>query len=264
MKRIYLGLLGLGICLVVTLVAYIFLIPNTESIDRYIAIPDKPNDFDAYTREIWKGGYNDLCDLPEEYWKRPEFFGTSWETSKKEYYDNPNYGMWGVYGQGNIPSKAGYTFENFKEGDEFELCTFFHNGFGVWTYQGFELLPIENEYFEVLTEPSELTVSPTFPVFEDGWVQKIRVKVRVKETPPIGSYQLGFDVATPSQKYSSEKNSEVLHMTINKEDYYTDCLKYLKDEERCNFLINNREKKYVAGGSYKTSQIPFQLGVTIK
>ena len=250
-------------CLLV-LAAYISLTPKVNSLERYEEIPEKPSDFTAFYREIWSGGYTDLCELEEAYWKQPEFYGDSWKNSKEKFYDNPNYGMWGVYGQGNVPMQASYTFENFKKGDEFEMCTFFHNGFGVWTYQGFELVPIENEYFEVILEPSELTVSPTFPVFEDGWTKKIRVKVRVKQTPPQGTYNLGFDVAPPSDKYSKQMTSEVLHLTVNKESYLTDCIKFLGDEQRCNDLINGREKKYVPGGTYKHNKDIFSLQVVIK
>jgi len=262
MKKIYFfGFAGAGI---ITLVLYLLLIPSVESISRYEAIPEKPDDFTAYSREIWSGGLTDLCSLDDAYWKQPEFYGDSWKNAREKFYDNPNYKLWGVYGQGNIPMKMGYTFTNFKEGDEFELCTFFHNGFGLWTYQGFKLIPQENEYFKVIITPDELTLSPTFPVFEDGWANKIKVKIIVKKTPPIGTYEIGFDVAPPSQEYSSKKTKEVLEMKIEKSEYLKDCIDFLKDEERCTELINGREKKYVAGGTYKASVLPFALQIRIQ
>jgi len=253
------SVIGIGIAMIF----YALLIPNVTAINRFESIPEKPDDFDAYVRDIWKGSYVELCDMDEGYWKQPEFYGSSWENAKNSFYDNPDYSKWGVYGQGNMPREIGYTFENFKKGDEFELCSFFHNGFGVWTYQGFKLVPIENEYFDIEITPNELTVTPTFPVFEDGWTRKIKIKIIAKEDMPIGNYIVGFNTVEPNADYSRQETKKTLELTIDKELYKEECNRFI-DEEKCNYLINNREKKYVNGGSYQTSTPSLKIVVVIK
>lgn len=264
MKKLIMVGGGIGICFILAVALYIFLTPSVQSIKRFESIPEKPKDFTAYTREIWSGAYVELCDLPEEYWRQPEFYGNAWETAKNSFYNNPNYGMWGVYGQGNIPAQVSYSFENLKEGDSFKFCTFVHNGFGIWTYQGFKLIGNENEYFELRFSEDEFVVAPTFPVIEKDWTKKIEVELYVKKTPPIGNYQMEMNIVSPSEEFSRKQTANTLSLTINKEAYMQDCIKYLKDSTRCEDLINNREKKYVNGGSYQPSVPPLILGVRIK
>jgi len=248
-----------------SLIGYIILIPKTTAtMNRFESIPQKPNDFDAYTRDIWKGAFVELCDISEKYWMQPEFYGSAWENAKEDFYNNPDYSRWGVYGQGNMPREIGYTFENLKQGEEFELCTFFHNGFGIWTYQGFQLVSNENEYFDVEIAPNLLTMSPTFPVFENGWVQKIKIKLIAKQDILVGSYKIIIDTTAPPEKYAREETKRVLQMTINKDKYKEECFRFLKDEERCNYLINNREKKYFDGGAYQPSEPLLKLKIQVK
>ena len=256
---VFIIVIGIGIAMVL----YVSLIPQTSAINRFEAIPERPNDFDAYTRDIWSGAYNDLCEINDGYWKQPEFYGSSWTNAFKTFYDNPDYSKWGVYGQGNMPREISYSFTNLKKGDEFELCSFFHNGFGVWTYQGFQLIPIENEYFDIEITPNQLTVSPTFPVFEDGWTQKIEIKLIAKTDVPIGNYVLGFETQEPNPEYAREETQKTLSLTVNKDLYKEECNRYMS-EEKCNYLINNREKKYVNGGSYQTERLPLKIIVNVK
>lgn len=261
-------LVGIGIFVGLALIIAGILIlptPTVSSIERYESIPEMPDDFYAYTREIWGGAYVELCDLPEEYWRRPEFYGDSWKISKANFYDNPNYKMWGVYGQGNVPREIGYSFENLKKGDEFTLCSFFHNGFGVWTYQGFELVPVgENEYFDIEITPNEFIMAPTFPVFEKEWVKKITITIKVKETPPKGTYVFGFTAEKPSDDFSRQATRDTLNMEVDKDLYMQDCVKSLGDTIRCENLIALREKKYVAGGSYRPSVNPLTISFEVK
>lgn len=248
------------------LIGYAILTPSVSSsnLNRFESIPEKPNDFTAYTREVWAGGLTDLCTLDENYWNQPEFYGNSWNIAKEKFYTNPDYSKWGVYGQGNIPQSIGYTFENLKEGDEFTLCTFFHNGFGVWTYQGFKLNIEDNEYFDVEITPNELTMSPTFPVFEDGWTRKIEIKLIVKKKPEVGDYIFNLKAFAPSQEYSKSETKRILGMEVNKEEYKEECLRFLGDENKCEKLINLREKKYVEGGSYQTEQPLMAINIKVK
>jgi hypothetical protein len=237
---------------------------SNEELNRFKAIPEKPKDFDAYTREVWSGGLTDLCEIKEAYWKQPEFYRNSWNIAKERFYTNPDYSKWGVYGQGNIPQKIGYDFTNLKVGDEFTLCTFFHNGFGIWTYQGFKLIMEENEYFDIKITPNELTTNPTFPVFEDGWTKKIQIKLKVKKEIPKGNYNFKMNVVEPTDEYARKETRRILELEINKEEYSKECLRFLKDKEKCTRLINLREKKYVNGGSYQTNQPLLDLFINVK
>lgn len=263
----------IGIIIIIATITTSINLKQKEVINRYETIPEKPADFDAYTRDIWSGAYLDLCEVGEDYWQQPEFYNGdssingdkgSWEIARKAFYDNPDYSRWGVYGQGNIPKEISYSFTNLKEGDEFTLCSFFHNGFGIWTYQGFKLIPLENEYFDVEITPNQLTLSPTFPSFTKDWTQKVQVTIRVKKPIPSGQYELGFDVTEPDPEYSRLKTKETLQMYINKDLYKEECIRFLKDEERCNYLVNNREKKYVAGGIYKTTEPLLKVKIIVK
>lgn len=238
---------------------------NTPKINRFEVIPEKPDDFDAYTREVWLGSLTDLCEIEDSYWNQPEFYGSSWKISKEHFYDNPDYSKWGVYGQGNIPKEISYTFSNLKKGDEFTLCSFFHNGFGIWTYQGFRLVPIENEYFDVELTPNELTTSPTFPIFIEGWAQKIKIKLTAKKNIPAGIYELGFDVTEPSGEYSREQVKDILKVgQYSKNQFLEECNRFLKNEEKCEYLVNQREKKYVAGGAYKSAEPLLKIIAIVK
>lgn len=256
----------LGIVATAIIIALIFASKQTKAtINRYESIPEKPADFDAFMREIWRGTYVELCDLDERYWQRPEFYGNAWLNAKEKFYDNPDYELWGVYGYGGIPYKISYTFTNLKKGDVFETCNFFHAGFGVWTYQGFKLVPFgENEYFDVEIEPNQFYLSPTFPVFEKGWTKRIKLKIIVKETPPAGKYVVGYDVDHPDPEFSRKTLKEILFMQVNKEIYMKDCLTYLGNYERCEKLINLRQKKYVDGTEYRTDIPPFTVEIIVQ
>ncbi len=250
---------------------FAYLLPNNIEIERYEVIPERPDDFQAFFREVRSGGYTNLCDLPEEYWKQPAFYGRSWETAQKKFYDNPNYKLWGVYGHGMMPNRVGFTFENMKEGDEFEYCSFLHNGFGVWTYQGFQLEANiykdevnKNEYFNIEISPEEVVLSPTFPVFEDGWTQRIKYSLEAKKEIPQGKYELRIRVKDPTEEFSRRMISEVLHLDIPSSEYFKDCMRFLDDEERCKRLIDGRQKKYVDGGRYQTAQPPLSIEIIVK
>ena len=88
-KKEVIGCLFVIGIMVITLVFLVVFSPNVsgDRLDVFKAIPEKPDDFDAYTRDIWKGAFVELCDIGEEYWKQPEFYGSAWENGKKSFYD---------------------------------------------------------------------------------------------------------------------------------------------------------------------------------
>lgn len=256
-KKILLSIvIVFGISLLGMAVYYQY-VDGKGDIPTFKVIPEKPDDFSAYTREIEFGNV-DLCTLREEYWKQPEFYGDSWDISKEKFYDNPDYSRWGIHGHGNLPNDIGFGVTNMKQGDSVELCTFFHNGFGVWTWQGFRLIPVVNQYgdlFEMEISPNEVMMDPTFPVFGEEWVKQIHIKITAKQDIPEGTYILGYDITSPTAEFSRDKRTEILYGEYeNKELYKSECVKRLHDEERCDLLINLREKKYTEGGGYKTTE----------
>ena len=243
-----------GISLLGTSVYYSYVDGRTD-MPTFDIVPPMPDDFDAIIRDII---YVDLCSLDENYWKQPEFYGDAWEISKTKFYDNPNYARWGIHGQGNLPSDIGYGVTNMKKGNELEICSFFHNGFGIWTWQGFGLTSVYNgneDLFDIQITPNQILTEPTFPVFNNNWVQKIHVKITAKQDIPPGDYRLGFDVTAPTLEFSRDKRKQILYGEYkNKVLYKEECVRRLHDVERCDNLINLREKKYVDGGGYKTSE----------
>ena len=58
------------------------------------------------------------------------------------------------------------------------------------------------DYFEVTVTPEQLLLDPTYPVYDQGWVEKIKVHVKVKN-PPSGKYVLGLDVVAPDEETSN-------------------------------------------------------------
>jgi len=263
LKAVY----GIALALVViglAIVGYIVNIKQATAIDTMKVVPEKPSDFAAFKRDIYAGQLFEVCDINENYWRQPDFYA-SWENGKKAFYDNPDYSRWGVHGHGASPSEIGYEVEAMKEGDSFEICNFFHNGWGVWTYQGFELVPIENEYFKVEVTPKNVLLEPTFPVFEQNWVYKIKLKVIAKKDVVEGDYIIGYDVKIPDKKLSNEWTKQVLALEYENKDLYKQrCVELLRDKAKCEELINLREKKYVDGGGYKTSSQLFKLVVVAK
>lgn len=266
-KKILLSIvIVFGITLLGMAVYYNY-VDGREEVPVFKVVPEKPDDFDAYYREIDKGMLYVSCDVPEEYWKQPEFY-SSWEIAKEKFYDNPDYSRWGLHGYGIYPNKVGYTVKNMNPGDSFELCLYFYNGFGIWAWKGFSFAPSlgnYDEYFNMEFTPNEVLVDPTAPVFGENWVHKIKVKVTAKKEIPSGNYDIGFNVASPSKEFSRQSFERVLYGEYpNKELYKRECTRRLGNEEWCSNIINLREKKYVDGGGYGIGGNLFNLNIQAK
>lgn len=262
-KLLLIVCIAVGIALIGGL--FIYYSQSTIALNIYESIPEKPGDFAAYKRDVQSGQLFDVCSLESKYWKQPEWYGESWDRGRKQYYDKSDYGRWGVWGHGSMPSEIGYQAENMKEGNELEVCNFFHTGWGVWTWQGFELELIDNEYFEVNMEPKQIMLTPTFPIFEDGWVKRVRLNIKAKKDIPPGDYVVGYKVTSPNSDKSNEWTKEVLNMRYgNKQKYIDKCEDRLGDKERCIDLINNRQKKFVDGSSYQTERPLLEVHINVK
>lgn len=235
-------------------------------------IPDKPNDFDLIVREVSSSRLTNLCDLPEEYWKQPEFYPT-WNDAKGKYYDAHDFTRWGVHGYGAFPARMGINVINLKAGEKIEVCTFLKSGYNIETYQGARLEPIEDEYFNIEIEPqlyseypNHFLLYPTFPKISEEWVTKVKLKITAKENIPVGNYSLGFDIKSPDDRFSEDI---IWNIVMNgKGDY--DELYYLKECSKnyeidyCEKLLKGREKMYVSGGGFKPQGNTYSFVVNVE
>lgn len=241
-------------------------VKDNINMDIYRELPKMPEDLFLIVREVTDGQYPDMCDITEEYYKRPEFY-PRWEQHKKTFYDNHDYSVWGVYGYGAYPADISYALANVKKGDTIEFCTFFKTAWSIETYQGIELVPIEDEYWDVSLNPSIFMAMPTFPVFNKEWSKKIELKLTAKKDIPPNTYQLGFAVTSPSQSIEKEFKRQLLDMPI-KQEYLKLCKLHLDDsklldENRCQELFEGRTNNYVNGAAWSIGKTIFNLEVVV-
>lgn len=220
----------------------------SSPIDYMKDIPEKPDDFDIMVREL-KSGYIDLLNVPPEYYLQPEFYPFSWGHGLDKYEEH-NYDRWGVYGHGGYPANAHITFNNPTTDDWISYSTFYRTGWGIETWQGLKMVSDDSEYFDVTITPNEFLLTPTFPKFTSGWVQKLKIRVDVKEKPPVGTYNINVHVVNPS-----EENATEWFMTAFKQEMTPEALQMVeecsktKPESECMELITvGRRNKYVNAG----------------
>lgn len=234
------------------LLYYDNLIPTSyetpEEVPVYLEdICSKPDDFDLVLGELRKQA--DICELSKEYYLQPDFYADSWEVGK-QHYEKHDYSRWLVYGHGAYPAYPKAVFFSNKVGEEMQICTLYHTGWGVETYQGLKLIPEENKYFEVVIKPDEFLLQPTFPNFDTGWVKKVNITVRIKQTLPSGVYDIVVDVVNPSKEKRDEWVSEVLTKNVSIKRMLDECIKQNEEKElKCEELIRNRRNKYVESSS---------------
>jgi len=231
-------------------------------------LPEVPDDLLLYKRDIITGTLSNICNIEEEYWKNPEFY-PGWEKAKNSYYLHHSYSSWGAYGYGTYPADAGVNIKNLKEGEEIEFCTFFKAAFNIETYQGIKLESIENEYFKVEITPNEFLLEPTFPVFKEGWIKKLRIKITAKQDVPEGNYIVGFNVVFPDKETNEEMVWEVLRKDVPKDPEYIErCIESLKNNvyfsDQCESLYINRRKKYVSGGTYSIGRPFYTVKINVE
>ena len=221
-----------------------------EEVPVYIEeIPPKPSDFDSIISEL--RNETDICELSETYYIQPEFYGDSWEVGK-QHYENHDYSRWLVHGYGAYPAHPKAVFSSNEVGEEVQICTLYRTGWGVETYQGLKLIPEKSKYFEVVINPDEFLLQPTFPHFDIGWVKKLNITVRIKQIPPIGTYSIVVDVANPSEKKGKEWKSEVSKKNISVERMLEECKKQKEEKGlnlKCEEWVRDRRSRYVESGS---------------
>lgn len=187
-------------------------------------LPPMPKDFYVVDLLVDKGIFTDVNRIEEAYWKQPEFYPT-FEDQGVELYQHPPQGRWAAFGVGSYPSELIVLS---PRNNQFEVAFMMYTSWLVETYQGTKFnygfpksgnillsdFPdgsrdviqdpaVVKEYFDVEITPNEILLEPAFPLFEKNWVQKIKVKVKVKDAPP-GKYLIGVGSEAPSKEKADE------------------------------------------------------------
>lgn len=213
-------------------------------------IPPKPDDFDLVMRDI-NTKYTSICDLSENYYIQPEFYGDSWVRGQRSY-ENHDYTRWAVHGHGAFPGNPTFVFTTPSVGSWISECVFYRTGWGIETYQGIKLIPNHSEYFDVIITPDEFLLPPTYPKFSEGWVKKLNVVVKIKDTPPDGIYIIHVRSAAPSYENSERWYKETFGKNISREQYIMleECIE--QGVDNCDELIEvARKNKYIDSGIFQ-------------
>ena len=171
-------------------------------------LPPFPTDF-YETRVLVQYGKMDLQDFGPEYWKQPEWY-PNFEGPGVAMMQNPPMDRWGAWGIGAYPSDMMVITD---QGTNFTATTYIYTSWLVKTYQGVGLqtaypaktaVPYEeagfmvvqdpeeaSTYFDVSFDPTYMLLEPAFPIFGEGWTQKVLVKVKVKPDAKPGNYVIG-------------------------------------------------------------------------
>ncbi|MEM4255270.1 MAG: hypothetical protein QXR53_02985 [Candidatus Norongarragalinales archaeon] len=187
-------------------------------------LPPFPRDFYSVDLLVENGIFSDMKLIEEAYWKQPEFY-PEFERQAVLAYQKPPTDRWAAFGIGSYPSEVGILS---PRNNVFEVNFFIHTSWLVQTYQGTRFnygFPAKGEllksdfpdgtrnvtqdpevvakYFDVEITPREILLEPAFPVFEPNWVQKITVRVKVKDAPP-GRYYIAIGSQSPSKEKADE------------------------------------------------------------
>ena len=158
--------------------------------------------------------------LDSAYYTQPEFIRDTFAKSGLNFWKEPDIYHWFPEGYGTYPH---VEFVDTYPGAEFDAFTFTHSSWGVETYQGFTLVPEFLEYvdtmegpvkvddpegqsrhFEVKVTPNVVLLGPTYPIFTDTWIEKIKISVKVSPDTPPGIYGIGYDVAPAPRELEAQ------------------------------------------------------------
>ena len=178
----------------------------------FAGLPEFPADFyEVDSRAGRPESAAELPGLPEEYYKQPEFLPT-WESIGAERMRNPPEDRIAIWGLGAYPSEQ---FFSSKAGGEFAAAVFFHSSWMVQTVQGIELVPEYDDALEVRVEPNVFLLGRAYPVFDESWMQKILLKVKVRENAAPGSYEIRLTAKAPPEEYEQEWRSVHKGLYVN-------------------------------------------------
>ena len=231
---------------------------SISPIDYMQNIPPKPNDWSIIVREL-ESGYIDITTLDKAYWIQPDFY-SSWKSAQK-FYTEHDYSRWGVYGSGIYPANPEITFTKKDVGTWISDCTLFKTGYGIETWQGIKLVAQDSEYFNVVIEPNEFLLEPTFPIFSENWVKLITYKVTIKREPPKGIYNIRVFGVSPSKENAEKWFWEVLKKESTPEEQEMITRAKLQadaegklPQQFVNWITLERKNKYVDAATFQTSE----------
>lgn len=197
-------------------------------IDYRVNLPEKPDNWGIIKREM-EHKYMDISKMEKSYWIQPDFY-PGWEYAEK-FYTNHDYSRWGVYGTGAFPANLRLTVpqNELEVGIGYEFWTLYRAGYGVETYQGMKLISGRySEYFDLVIEPNEFLLEPTFPVFscnktnpnpcDEDWVRPIKLTIVVKKIAPKGIYNFSVVTDAPGEEISREWYWNVLERETTQEE----------------------------------------------
>jgi len=174
-------------------------------------LPEYPQDFQevkqhAMNLESAKKDYPD-----EYYYKQPEFYGSGFVEQGMGYYTKlskpRNFTYMNVMGYGVYPSDIKIEVKE----EEYDLTSYLRAGWGIVKYQGLSLEvvypekeDIAEKCFNVTITPSTFLLGRTYLSFDPDWVQKMRIKIKVNEDCPKGSYIIGATPTRVPEEFESE------------------------------------------------------------
>jgi len=168
--------------------------------EAFANLPEMSEDFGKQMHGVRSGGTTALAPgLGEAYFKQPEFL-PEFEKIGLRYWKAPDLKRWGREGFGVYPAEQSHSV---KAGNQIYITAFVHSAYGIETWQGMSLAHSfpENgnasEFFSVEAEPKSFLLGPTYPVMDANWIQKIVIKISVRQDTPNGTYLLGFNSDSP-------------------------------------------------------------------
>lgn len=229
-----------------------------QPIDYMVNIPPKPDNWGIIVREL-ESGYIDITKLNKSYWLQPDFY-PSWKVAKK-FYTEHDYSRWGVYGSGIYPANPEVIFNKKSIGTWIQDITLLRTGYGIETWQGIKLVAEENEYFDLVIEPNEFLLEPTFPVFSDNWVQPITYRVTIIKEPPKGEYSIKVFSVSPNKENAEKWFWEVLKKESTPEEREMITRAKLQadaegkiPQQFVNWITLERKNKYVDATTFQVSE----------
>ena len=155
--------------------------------------------------------YTNISEIPEEYYKRPEFYPTY-----KTYIDKTDNKQTAFYGYGAYPGEISYNVKAFKASNYVDVYTFVHSSYGVGNYQGLRLYlkSPDEKLFETITEPSDILLSPFLlgsQEIPNNWTYRIKMRITARNDIPEGRYVFKLSAGQPSP----EKLEEYMKITTN-------------------------------------------------
>lgn len=189
--------LAIGIIVIISISIFLLSYIITHTNDNF---ENLKNEFQSGNYET----YTKIADIPEEYYRRPDFY-----PSYDEYKNKKNKNQSGSYGYGAYPSEVSYNVTGFKVGKYLDVYTFVHSSYDVGNYQGMKLSlrSPDNELFETYTEPSEVLLSPLSlesPENSPNWTYRIKMRIISKKDIPEGRYVFKLSAGQPSPEKQIE------------------------------------------------------------